>query len=387
MARVPPYFLLFFLEKQWFLKFCGSTSVTLKFCGSTKFWYRKLWIHKNWKVELEIFVDPQVGKLKSCGSTSLIFKFCDSASFEIQLSWMIVSFKIAKDWKKNKIHPTMARRRWVFPLANVDGWGWDHGLKCFPGMARASPALWNERVRAVPTPGWLDMMHCFDSILHWFLYRVLVRSVWQVGFSPSFSTEGVLGMEEKGQCMWLHDLGWFLRLETCFDDCFSASLCSQTADGWPLGNFWNICHGFTCTRCTTVHTHTYEQFHSVALRGLTTFIVLVSCCFIRMQNMSVPSCWTQLHASMWMHSNLKHQQWNFNFNHEVTCWWWHSYRHPSHLWSRTNCNWRTLTLHTYFAMSQYHDYTISIIGIYAHCTTLHTVQVQLSMATNWSSQT
>ena len=196
-----------------------------------------------------------------------------------------------------------------------------------------------------------------------------------------------LGMEEKGQCMWLHDLGWFLRLETCFDDCFSASLCSQTADGWPLGNFWNICHGFTCTRCTTVHTHTYEQFHSVALRGLTTFIVLVSCCFIRMQNMSVPSCWTQLHASMWMHSNLKHQQWNFNFNHEVTCWWWHSYRHPSHLWSRTNCNWRTLTLHTYFAMSQYHDYTISIIGIYAHCITLHTVQVQLSMATNWSSQT
>ena len=283
----------------------------------------------------------------------------------------------------------MARRRWVFPLANVDGWGWDHGLKCFPGMARASPALWNERVRAVPTPGWLDMMHCFDSILHWFLYRVLVRSVWQVGFSPSFSTEGVLGMEEKGQCMWLHDLGWFLRLETCFDDCFSASLCSQTADGWPLGNFWNICHGFTCTRCTTVHTHThtYEQFHSVALRGLTTFIVLVSCCFIRMQNMSVPSCWTQLHASMWMHSNLKHQQWNFYFNHEVTCWWWHSYRHPSHLWSRTNCNWRTLTLHTYFAMSQYHDYTISIIGIYAHCSTLHTVQVQLSMATNWSSQT
>ena len=151
----------------------------------------------------------------------------------------------------------MARRRWVFPLANVDGWGWDHGLKCFPGMARASPALWNERVRAVPTPGWLDMMHCFDSILHWFLHRVLVRSVWQVGFSPSFSTEGVLGMEEKGQCMWLHDLGWFLRLETCFDDCFSASLCSQTADGWPLGNFWNICHGFTCTRCTTVHTHTH----------------------------------------------------------------------------------------------------------------------------------
>ena len=135
------------------------------------------------------------------------------------------------------------------------------------------------------------------------------------------------------------------------------------------------------------HTHTYEQFHSVALRGLTTFIVLVSCCFIRMQNMSVPSCWTQLHASMWMHSNLKHQQWNFNFNHEVTCWWWHSYRHPSHLWSRTNCNWRTLTLPTYFAMSQYHDYTISIIGIYAHCITLHTVQVQLSMATNWSSQT
>ena len=143
------------------------------------------------------------------------------------------------------------------------------------------------------------------------------------------------------------------------------------------------------------HAHDAPQFTHTHIRavsfgcpsGPNNFHCVGVMLFLRMQNMSVPSCWVQLHASMWMHSNLKHQQWNFNFNHEVTCWWWHSYRHPSHLWSRTNCNWRTLTLHTYFAMSQYHDYTISIIGIYAHCITLHTVQVQLSMATNWSSQT
>ena len=217
MREFPPIFFYFF----------GKTLI-FKILWIHKCNFKILWIHK---ILIPKIVDPQ--NLKS-----RIRDFCGSTSWQVEKLWIHKSdfqilwfskfwdsaflddcqFQDCKGLKKNKIHPTMARRRWVFPLANVDGWGWDHGLKCFPGMARASPALWNERVRAVPTPGWLDMMHCFVSIRFCIDFCIVFLCVRcdRLDSRQAFPQKACLGWKRRasacgfmiwaGFCDWRHAL-------------------------------------------------------------------------------------------------------------------------------------------------------------------------------------